>query len=127
MIFFAFPPWWMPFGGHQQIARSKVLSKLGYVHLLPNFIYKKLLQSSNERERTKDELLELTETGINIGPMRRLLKKEGFTILKDKHWLFNPIYEYKFKLKPKTVVLPFNRVPFIRNLYTTCYYVLFKA
>ena len=27
-IFFAFPPWQMPFGGHQQIVRNKLISKL---------------------------------------------------------------------------------------------------
>jgi 2-polyprenyl-3-methyl-5-hydroxy-6-metoxy-1,4-benzoquinol methylase len=34
-IFFGFPPWQMPFGGHQQLCRNKVLAKLPYYHLLP--------------------------------------------------------------------------------------------
>ena len=37
VIFFGFPPWQMPFGGHQQVMRGRLLSKLPYFHLLPNF------------------------------------------------------------------------------------------
>lgn len=32
VIFFGFPPWQMPFGGHQQICRNKWLSRLPYYH-----------------------------------------------------------------------------------------------
>jgi len=28
VIFFAYPPWWMPFGGHQQLCRHKLLRTL---------------------------------------------------------------------------------------------------
>ena len=34
-IFFGFPPWQMPFGGHQQVLAHRVLSKTPYFHLLP--------------------------------------------------------------------------------------------
>ncbi len=126
ILFFAFPPWWMPFGGHQQITKSKVLKKSIYVHLLPKFLYRSLLQLSREKKSTVEELMELKETGINIGAMKRLLKKEDFSIVKDQHWFINPIYKYKFKLSPKKVIPPFKNILFLRNFYTTCYYVLFK-
>jgi 2-polyprenyl-3-methyl-5-hydroxy-6-metoxy-1,4-benzoquinol methylase len=35
VIFFAYPPWWMPFGGHQQLCVTKLLEKLPWFHLLP--------------------------------------------------------------------------------------------
>jgi hypothetical protein len=35
VIFFGFPPWYMPFGGHQQVCHSKFLSKLPWFHPLP--------------------------------------------------------------------------------------------
>ncbi len=44
VIFFGFPPWQMPFGGHQQIMTNKLLSKLPYFHLLPMAAYKGLLK-----------------------------------------------------------------------------------
>ena len=35
VLFIAFPAWQMPFGGHQQIARGRVVSHLPFIHLLP--------------------------------------------------------------------------------------------
>ena len=37
IVFFGFPPWYMPFGGHQQMCHSKI-SRLPYIHLLPRGI-----------------------------------------------------------------------------------------
>ncbi|NDC87420.1 MAG: class I SAM-dependent methyltransferase, partial [Bacteroidetes bacterium] len=48
VIFFAFPPWYMPFGGHQQVCRNKLLSVLPYTHLLPRILYERLLSLGGE-------------------------------------------------------------------------------
>ena len=34
-IFVGFPAWQMPFGGHQQIAHSRIVSHFPFLHLLP--------------------------------------------------------------------------------------------
>lgn len=38
-FYLGFPPWQNPFGGHQQMCRSRLLSKLPYFHLLPRPLY----------------------------------------------------------------------------------------
>ena len=43
-IYFGFPPWHMPFGGHQQVCKNKLLSITPYFHLLPDFLYKGILK-----------------------------------------------------------------------------------
>lgn len=47
IVFFGFPPWYMPFGGHQQICRSRI-SRLPYLHLLPKWIYKWILKTGKK-------------------------------------------------------------------------------
>ena len=47
IVFFAYPPWWMPFGGHQQICSNKILRTLPWFHLLPNVFYKTILESKS--------------------------------------------------------------------------------
>ena len=47
VIFFGFPPWYMPFGGHQQILKSK-MSKMPWVHLLPRNWYRQMLKKRKE-------------------------------------------------------------------------------
>ncbi len=43
-FFLAFPPWYNPFGGHQQICRNKLLSVIPYYHILPQKIYRGILK-----------------------------------------------------------------------------------
>lgn len=124
VIFFGFPPWYMPFGGHQQICKNKWLSKLPYYHLLPAGIYKWILEKAGESPAAVQELLEIKETGISIERFERIVKKTGFQILKKNHYLINPIYRYKFKLEPRLQLPIVKEIPFFRNFVTTCVYYL---
>lgn len=122
IIYFGFPPWQMPFGGHQQICRNKYLSKAPYIHLLPAFLYKQLLQIFQEPPAIIQELLELKETGISIEKFEQITRKTGYKIQQVKHYLINPIYEYKFNLKPREQSHFISQIPVLRNFLTTCVY-----
>lgn len=71
VVFFAFPPWQNPFGGHQQICKSRFLSVLPFFHLLPKSMYKAVLRLFGESGATIDGLLEIKETGIPQSGLRR--------------------------------------------------------
>lgn len=124
VIFFGFPPWQMPFGGHQQIARGKILSKLPYYHLLPAPLYKFILKKAGENWQ---ELLEIKETGISIERFERIVRKEGYNFLNKKFYLINPIYRYKFGLKPRVQSRLIASIPWVRNFFTTCVYYLIQT
>lgn len=126
-IFFGFPPWYMPFGGHQQIAKKKWTSKLPYYHLLPMPIYTNILKLAGENKHTIDSLIDVKQTGISIERFERIAKKSNYEIVNKQWFLFNPIYKYKFGIKPKKQFALFGIVPFLRNFLTTCaYYTLQK-
>lgn len=125
LIFFGFPPWQMPFGGHQQICRSKVASAMPYYHLLPAFMYKGILKLFREREVTIDALMEIKETGISIEAFERLLKQTGYRVLRRKVFFTNPIYKYKFRLKVRRQWGWLSGIPWVRNFFSTAvYYVV---
>lgn len=125
-IFFGFPPWQMPFGGHQQIAQSKLLSRLPYYHLLPMPLYKGILKSLGEKQQRIDDLVEIKETGISIERFQRLLKKNHYSISEKEFYLINPIYKYKFNLEAKIQSGFIASIPYVRNYLTTCVYYLVK-
>jgi 2-polyprenyl-3-methyl-5-hydroxy-6-metoxy-1,4-benzoquinol methylase len=122
-VFFGYPPWQMPFGGHQQCCSNKFLAKLPWFHLLPTFVYKFILNTFGESQAAVKELLEVKETGISTDKMHRLIDENGFKVIKQTYWLINPIYIKKFNFKPlKSIV----NIPYIRNFYVTAHYVLFE-
>lgn len=125
LVFFAYPPWWMPFGGHQQICRSKILRALPWIHLLPEFLYVRILKLFNENPATIQDLMEIKSTGINMEKMNRLVNGSGYEILGDVKWFTNPIYKFKFGFQKRKVYSLMSRIPFISNFYTTAHYILF--
>lgn len=121
-IFFGFPPWYMPFGGHQQACRKKWTSVLPYYHILPTFIYKAILKLAGEEEHVIRELLEIKDTGITIERFERIIRNSGLKVKQKRHYLINPIYKYKFGLNPRAQWAPITWIPFFRNFVTTCVY-----
>ncbi len=119
IIFFGFPPWQMPLGGHQQMCQNKWLSKLPYYHLLPAPIYKWILKKNDEDWRS---LLEIKETGISIERFEKIVTQTGYSVLDNRHYLLNPIYEYKFGWKPRIQSGIIKAIPWVRNFLTTCVY-----
>ncbi len=126
IVYFGFPPWQNPFGGHQQICRSKVLSKLPYFHMFPISIYKGILSLFGENERSINGLLEIKETGISIERFESISQKNDFEILEKTLFFINPNYEVKFKIKPRKQSNLIANIPWLRNFFTTCVYYILK-
>lgn len=122
IVFFGFPPWYMPFGGHQQICKSRI-SRLPYLHLLPKGIYKWILKN---RKENVEEMMEVRETGISIERFEKICKKEGYILFHKRHYLLNPIYEWKFGWKPRKQAGLISAIPFFRNFLTTCVYYIIQ-
>ena len=122
IVFFGFPPWYMPFGGHQQMCRSR-LSKLPYIHLLPRGIYRWILKKKKE---PVEALMEIRDTGISIERFEKICRKEGYVFLHKRHYLLNPIYEGKFGWKPRKQAGLIKAIPFLRNFLTTCVYYIIQ-
>jgi len=126
-FFLAFPPWYNPFGGHQQICESKLLSKLPYFHILPGFIYKLILKAFGESPERIKGLMEIKATGISIERFEGILKKENYSTDKRMFYFINPNYETKFGLKPREQLKLIASIPWLRNFFTTAvYYTISK-
>jgi 2-polyprenyl-3-methyl-5-hydroxy-6-metoxy-1,4-benzoquinol methylase len=123
MIFFAFPPWSMPFGGHQQTCKTK-LGQIPYMHLLPKKTYLSFLKKAGESEATIKSLEEIHETGISINRFEQILKREHYKVIRHRKYLVNPIYRYKFKWTPREQSHFVGAIPWFRDFVTTAVYYL---
>lgn len=127
LYFIGFPPWYNPFGGHQQLLKNKFFSKLPYFHILPRFLYKGLLRIIGESEAKIKGMLEIYDTRITIDRLNRILKTNNYHILKKTDYLFNPNYETKFGIKPRKQLKLISSIPFIRNFFVTASYYVVRA
>lgn len=126
--FFGFPPWRMPFGGHQQICEHRLLMRAPWIHLLPAGAYASLLRRAGEAPGTVDALLEMKETGISIARFERIAAAAGLRVRRRRLYLVNPMYRYRYGLAPR--VLP-RRLAALRPLRdfatTSAYYLLTRG
>ncbi|MCL6524912.1 MAG: class I SAM-dependent methyltransferase [Thermoflavifilum sp.] len=126
-VFIGFPPWYMPHGGHQQICENKWLSLWPYIHLLPIGWYRRVLQWCGEKPSTIEELMEVRSTGISIERLEHMLKRQGYRMVKKQLYLINPIYRYKFGIKPIKQLPLVRSIPYLRDFVTTCVYYLLQV
>ena len=125
-VFFSFPPWYMPFGGHQQTSKNRFLSKIPYYHLLPKFIYLNILRLGGDTTEKIKDFDDIKNTAISIERFERIIAKSGFNISNRTFYLFNPIYKYKFGLSPRKQYALISAIPFVRNFFTTAMYYLVR-
>ena len=126
-IFFGFPPWRMPFGGHQQICKSKFLGFLPWFHLLPGSLYRGVLRMFGENDKMVADLQEIKDTGISLNRFEKIIKESDFEIRERTHFLFNPIYKFKFGVTPRKQAKLITKIPFFRDFVTTAGWYLVRV
>lgn len=125
VVFMSFPTWQMPFGGHQQISKNKILSHLPFVHLLPTSFYKALIKLFGEDEGNTKELLAIKRTGITIERFEKIINHTNLSIKHRELWFINPHYKTKFGLTPRKLPRLLSNIPYFRNYLTSsCFYIL---
>lgn len=126
LVFFGFPAWQMPFGGHQQIGRG-FASKTPFIHILPVPMYRALLKVSGENEGCIKELLSIKRAQMSIEGFERVCRETGFSIVNRKFWFINPHYKQKFNMTPMALNSLLGKIPYFRNYYTTSAFYLLKV
>lgn len=124
-LFVAFPAWQMPFGGHQQIACSWVVSHLPFVHLLPELAFSLMLRLFGEDASKINELIGIRRTRCTVEMFEREAAYAGYTVYDRRLWLVNPHYEVKFGLRPIRLCRQLSALPYVRNfMASSCFYVV---
>ncbi|WP_333616474.1 class I SAM-dependent methyltransferase [Bacteroides pyogenes] len=128
VLFVAFPAWYMPFGGHQQICHHKIWSKIPFFHLLPTPLYHLILRKfAKESESIINELLYIKRCRCPIRLFEQIIKKANLSIANRQLWFINPHYQQKFGLRPIKLHYNISQIPFLRDFCSTsCFYLLKK-
>ncbi len=114
-LFMSFPPKYCAYSGHQQTI-PKLLGKLPYIYLLPNFLYIKYLKFISCPEKKIKYLISTKSTRISIFEMKKLIQSLKFNILKESKWILRPAYAFRFGF-PKIKNF-FSFIPFLDELFS---------
>ncbi|MBL7810637.1 MAG: class I SAM-dependent methyltransferase [Bacteroidetes bacterium] len=125
-VFFAFPPWYMPYGGHQQVLPGKAASRLPWYHLLPGPMYPGMLKLLGMPANSIATMLEIRSTGISIQRFEKICRNSGFAIESRRFYLFNPIYKFKFGIRPRLQNKLVAGIPRLRDFFTMGMYYIVK-
>ena len=90
IILATFPPFYSPFGLHQQVLLNNFLKYIPYLSLLPKFLVRALTKGKvNNRDNVK-ELLSLYESKKTISSFYKLIIRKKYNILKKKFFHIRP-------------------------------------
>lgn len=124
IVFFRFPAWQMPFGGHQQICKS-IVSKIPFAHLLPYSVYKRYLEFFGESNLCVEELLSIKRSRVTVEKFESLCKKLNYKVLNRTLWFINPHYKVKFNIPAIKLNFLLRSIYYLRNYFTTsCFYLI---
>ena len=112
--------------GHQQICRNRFLSHSPFIHLFPNFIYRKLLRLGKESDGCIEELMSIKGTSVSIGQFHRLVSRSKFAVSDQQMWFINPHYKQKFGIKPRKLNTAISRIPYFRDFVTSAFICILK-
>jgi len=115
IIFVSYPPKYSPYAGHQQNVKNKY-GRLPFIHLLPPFLYSKILNLFGEKEIRIKGHLSTKNLMISIRKIEKIFNKTGFTIYKKDFYFIRPCFEKRFGLKPRKTIL--NNCPIFREVFT---------
>ncbi|UCG53175.1 MAG: class I SAM-dependent methyltransferase [Candidatus Latescibacterota bacterium] len=126
VVFVVFPPYYSPYGAHQQILpRSKMgfipFNKLPYVQLLPSRWFLALTRGDTPANR---EVERLSRIRLTISRFEKCAKAAGFNVVKKRMFLSRPTFALRYGI-PVIGSGVLGRIPGVNEvLVTGAYYLL---
>jgi SAM-dependent methyltransferase len=127
VVFVVFPPYYSPYGAHQQIGpRKRFLSvpynKLPYLQLLPGGLFRSIVGGGTDSQR---EIERLNGVRLTIRKFERRVREGGFTVRERKMFLSRPSFALRYGA-PVVEALLVGRIPILNEVLVTAAYYLIE-
>jgi SAM-dependent methyltransferase len=122
IIFITFPPFYSPYGAHQQVFSKTILGKLPYTQFLPKSLYLKYVSTAEKgNEAAIHVSKEITGTKTTIASLNNAIRRSAFEIHYQDYYLTRPSFEIRYGVKPRKVqflkYLPLLREVLVMGVY----------
>ncbi len=128
-VFVVFPPYFSPYGAHQQILPRKTLlflpyNKLPYLQLLPRRMFLAAVRGSGE---AGEEVTRLAGIRLTMRKFERSAGDAGFVVIKKRRFLSRPSFALRYGL-PVIGASFVGKIPWLNEIVVTAaYYLLAPA
>tara|TARA_Y100000590_G_C15690329_1_gene1003195 strand:+ start:750 stop:1523 length:774 start_codon:yes stop_codon:yes gene_type:complete len=115
-ILVTFPPFYSPFGLHQQALLGGFCRYVPFLSLIPKMIMNIIFCCRKNKDI--DEMLSLYESGMTIRSFKKMINKFNYNIINQKFFTVRPSHELRYGLKTKESKLLY-KIPILRELLIT--------
>ena len=116
-LLITFPPYYSPFGLHQQVFCKSILKYIPYLSILPKSILKLILLAFRENQNTLEKLLETKECRMTISNFIKLYKKLELEETSSLFFTVRPSHTLRYGFKTRNSYL--GNIPILRELFVT--------
>jgi SAM-dependent methyltransferase len=126
VVFIVFPPYFSPYGAHQQILPRKTIAKipynkLPYLQLLPKPWFLRLVKGETPANR---EVMRLRDVRLTISGFEKSVSQAGLRVRERTTYLSRPTFALRYGL-PVVQASVIGAIPVLREvLVTAAYYLL---
>ncbi len=125
VVFVIFPPYYSPYGAHQQIlprkgTRLAPYNKLPYLQLLPRGLFESLVRGEGNAHR---EVNRLSRIRLTIGKFERCVREAGMVAVRKKMFLSRPSFALRYGI-PVVGASFLGSIPVAREVAVTAAYYL---
>ena len=113
-ILITYPPFYSPFGLHQQTFLKSKLSKIPFLSWAPSILLQPLLRLVKENETAIENIKYIRDCRMTISNFEKLIKQSNFVIEQNKFYFTRPSHEIRYGWK--TRISPFGSIPLLREI-----------
>ena len=120
-----FPPFYSPFGLHQQAFLKSPLKVIPFLGWLPKVVIQLILKITNQYNKWSD-LEEIKDSKMTIHNFKKLVEKCGLKICYHERYLVRPSHEIRYGVKLRK--LNWMKIPIFEEVFISgCTFILKKV
>jgi SAM-dependent methyltransferase len=114
-ILMTFPPFYSPFGLHQQVFCNSVMKKIPFLSWMPTWGLKPMAKIMGESNDSIDELIEINRCRMTIGGFKKLISSQNLNIEQEQYFSIRPSHEIRYGWKTRTSIL--GKIPLFKECF----------
>ena len=113
-ILITFPPFYSPFGLHQQTLLKSFLKKIPFLGWVPELLLIALLKLAGETENAIDNVREIRSCRMTLYHFKRLIARSKFQLENEKYFFVRPSHELRYGWRMRESNL--SNIPLLREI-----------